>query len=199
MPHANAPVELVNITDVDQDMTHLMEFPSGGIASVSGNIFCLLVDADGTLSSTGGFLFFASAAWACSSRKLRVAALDGIAANSCALGLQSLAGVGDRNDSAGEVCPSTGVTHAVAGGWPSLITSRGRGNGGAEVSHADADSVSARGAVSVRGWRMCNDLLPSVLPGDAPVRGVEEVSSLLDAALVSIRMWSTRGVIGVSR
>ena len=156
MPHANARIELVSIAYVDQDVTHLMEFPSGGIASVSGNIFCLLVYADGTLSSTGGFLFFASAAWACSSRKLRVAALDGVAANSCALGLQSWAGVGDRIDSAGEVGPSTGVTHAVAGGWPSLITSRGHGNGGEEVSHADADSVSARGAVrvSVRGWRM---------------------------------------------
>ena len=39
-----------------------MEFPSGGIASMSGKIFCFLVEADGTLSSNSGFLFFASVA-----------------------------------------------------------------------------------------------------------------------------------------
>lgn len=64
-----------------------MEFPSGGIASASGEIFCLLLDVDGTLSSGTGFLFFVSAAWACSSRMLRGAASDGVAVDSCALGL----------------------------------------------------------------------------------------------------------------
>ena len=52
--------------------------------------------------------------------------------------------------------------------------------------------VRSESACGVGG---CNDLPPSVLPGDALVRGMEEVLPLPDAALVSIRMWSTRGIV----
>lgn len=62
-----------------------MELTAGGIASISGQLFCFLVDVVGTLSSTSGFLFFESAAWACSSHKLHDAASGGVDTGPCVL------------------------------------------------------------------------------------------------------------------
>ena len=64
-----------------------MEFPSGGIASAPGRIFCFLIDMNSTLSSDSGFLFFTSAAWVCLSCKLHGMALGGIATGPCVLGV----------------------------------------------------------------------------------------------------------------
>ena len=65
----------------------MIEFPAGGIASAPGEVFGFLVDEDDTLLSDRGFLFFESAAWACSSRKLRGVVSGGVATESCAAGL----------------------------------------------------------------------------------------------------------------
>ena len=62
-----------------------MELPAGCIASISGEPFCFLVDVVSTLSSTSGFLFFESAAWACLSCKLRDAASGGVDTGPCVL------------------------------------------------------------------------------------------------------------------
>ena len=69
------------------DRTNLIEFPAGGIASAPGKVFVFLVDEDDDLLSKRGFLFFESAAWACSSRKLCGVVLRGVATDSCASGL----------------------------------------------------------------------------------------------------------------
>ena len=132
-----------------------MEFPSGGIVSAPGRNFCFLVNVDGTLPSDSGFLFFTSAACACLSRKLCGAASDGVATDSCALGLRLWAEAGDRDGGMCEVFPLTGKLLAAAGDGPSLITSRGCGNSRAEELHADTDSLSTcQGAVSMWGCRI---------------------------------------------
>lgn len=74
---------------------------------------------------------------------------EDVATNSCVVDLCSWVGAWDDVGGwCGELV-STGMLLFVVGGGPILITSRGRGSGGAGDSLADAGSVSAQREVSV--------------------------------------------------
>ena len=118
-----------------------MVFLLHGVASASGEDFCFLFDTPGILSSD--FLFFASAAWACSSLKFRGSGLVGVVPGCSVLGLGSAveheAGEGGLRDKFSSVCAPS----AVFGDGPSLNTSRGRGScrAGGRPSPDDATST----------------------------------------------------------
>ena len=129
------------------ELTHLMVFLLHGVASASGKDFCFLFDTPGILSSD--FLFFASAAWACSSLKFRGSGLVGIVPGSFVLGLGSAVEpeAGERGlwDKFSSVCAPS----AVLGDGPSLNTSRGCGScwaGGGPSLNDAASPCSQRSA-----------------------------------------------------
>jgi hypothetical protein len=140
-----------------QKYAHFMEFASGGTASPASEGFCFFADTKGNLSSD--FLFFSTAAWACSSRRLCGAALDDVIPCSCALGLSSVGGATAGGDGLPNVFPSMGTsesapTLALLGGGPNLsvIWVCVGGGSGAEEKLLIAGPALVSAWSVVNGW-----------------------------------------------